>query len=512
MSYKKRYCVCVVAIVLASLALTGIAFAKAPMSERSRIKPMWGYTATEIAWYYALEGDYNLDGEVNISDLTPLGQHLGESVRDLPKTDMLRLIDGNGDGEINISDITSIGANLGADCQGGFNIYKGEDTPELIGHVSLDGTLSQDDDVRQLYLFDLGTADITEYYIRVVSQDGTEGVNSHVLDPAVNLPPMTEGAIASLEHHYYHENKLLWYYFNPGDGNQDGAIWRDAENLDELSDIIMVDLYYMRCYDPFSPHWYIYVESIIDYDGNGEVNICDIERFPRICSFGTMVAGYNVYAADDPLDYQPFARGESLIEPIGYVGFLSAKGNRSEDRLWFEFDLNDYPPEKFYWVRPTVFGKEGPPSTTAGRSPAWLPLDKPGRPVLSWDSEQQLIRWYHVNPEDFNLSGRVDTFDVNNNDRDITDANRQAAAKRWGACVTSYNAYASLSLDGFPGDTEPSTLEPYENIKFYKRDSFSNAPRSFTMEPPATEIARYVWIRPALGEQEGLPSIPLQLY
>src|SRR5438552_196800 len=32
-----------------------------------------------LSWYYALPGDYDQNGEVNISDLTPLGVHFGQS-------------------------------------------------------------------------------------------------------------------------------------------------------------------------------------------------------------------------------------------------------------------------------------------------------------------------------------------------------------------------------------------------------------------------------------------------
>ena len=59
----------------------------------------------ELYWAYTTNGDYDQNGEVNISDLTPLGQHFGES-GEFDYDDIQAVIDGDSNGEINISDVT----------------------------------------------------------------------------------------------------------------------------------------------------------------------------------------------------------------------------------------------------------------------------------------------------------------------------------------------------------------------------------------------------------------------
>jgi hypothetical protein len=85
----------------------------------------------ELSWTERLVGDYNNDGVVNMYDITPLGQHFGETIeyRDPAKHEgvtywpqyypewappdhaldwVLARIDGNGDGILNASDLTPI--------------------------------------------------------------------------------------------------------------------------------------------------------------------------------------------------------------------------------------------------------------------------------------------------------------------------------------------------------------------------------------------------------------------
>ena len=68
-----------------------------------------------LSWWLVSPGDYNQDGVVSVSDLTPLGVALGEHVNQNPVSFAVAdtLIDGDRNGEINISDLTPLGANLG---------------------------------------------------------------------------------------------------------------------------------------------------------------------------------------------------------------------------------------------------------------------------------------------------------------------------------------------------------------------------------------------------------------
>jgi hypothetical protein len=64
-------------------------------------------------WGYRNQGDYDLNGLVTISDLTPIGAHFGKRSND-PNWETIQVVDGDSNGEINISDVTPLGNNFGA--------------------------------------------------------------------------------------------------------------------------------------------------------------------------------------------------------------------------------------------------------------------------------------------------------------------------------------------------------------------------------------------------------------
>jgi hypothetical protein len=99
-----------------------------PVSIRAASPLSFATPTTTLTWYYASPGDYNQDGLVTISDLTPLGAHLNESNGGVPWPDssVQAAIDGDSNGEINISDLTPLGANLGAHVTG-YNVYVSQD-------------------------------------------------------------------------------------------------------------------------------------------------------------------------------------------------------------------------------------------------------------------------------------------------------------------------------------------------------------------------------------------------
>ncbi|MCB1221140.1 MAG: PKD domain-containing protein [Planctomycetales bacterium] len=120
-----------------------------------------GQGDSEFRFYPRMVGDYDGNGEVGISDITPLGQYFGESVvYDDPlehggiaywpsgepdgggRTNWLKArVDGDGNGEINTADITPIAIHFGEHCDGwrierrfaaetGFEMLPHADNPE----------------------------------------------------------------------------------------------------------------------------------------------------------------------------------------------------------------------------------------------------------------------------------------------------------------------------------------------------------------------------------------------
>lgn len=67
-----------------------------------------------LSWEYKNLGDYDLNGEVGIPDVTPIALNYLASTDDMIGNDFLEsLADGNGDGEVGIPDITPIAENYG---------------------------------------------------------------------------------------------------------------------------------------------------------------------------------------------------------------------------------------------------------------------------------------------------------------------------------------------------------------------------------------------------------------
>ena len=81
-----------------------------------------GNGQVKLDWTQLNLADYDLNGLVNISDLTPLGMNLGEKGT-WTESDPFYWIDGDHNGELNISDITPIAQNFGISI-GGYNIYR----------------------------------------------------------------------------------------------------------------------------------------------------------------------------------------------------------------------------------------------------------------------------------------------------------------------------------------------------------------------------------------------------
>jgi PKD repeat protein len=147
-----------------------------------------GDDSATFSWTYHNTGDYDQNGEVNISDLTPIGMHIGKSSDDGDWT-AAGLADGDNNGEVNISDVTPIGQFYGIAISG----YKLERGLNQAGPYAEAATVALSsgaaDPVRSFSYTDAGAADGDWYRVRAYSvEDPTVGAATDALRITL-LPP-----------------------------------------------------------------------------------------------------------------------------------------------------------------------------------------------------------------------------------------------------------------------------------------------------------------------------------
>ena len=169
--------------------------ASAPTKAGS-VAPLDIDTDTDLmTWYYYNLGDYNQDGLVTASDLTPIGQRYGNSNTPdkFPVATADSAADGNDNGLIEVGDITPIGQNYENNALGGYNIYEGvlADYPEnatddngaatMVTNVEFSAMLGATATDRLRHEYTLAAPTEGAYYwVRPVqSSDSSEGIASN---------------------------------------------------------------------------------------------------------------------------------------------------------------------------------------------------------------------------------------------------------------------------------------------------------------------------------------------
>jgi len=127
-----------------------------------------------LKWTYINVGDYDLNSEVNISDLTPVGLYIGATPQQ-ENWDSAQVADGDGNEEVNISDITPIGQHYLAKVDGYF--IEWSDTAEdgswqQLGDAPFTGSASPAGSQRW-FTFELPEPVIGRYY-RVTPYQGED--------------------------------------------------------------------------------------------------------------------------------------------------------------------------------------------------------------------------------------------------------------------------------------------------------------------------------------------------
>jgi len=328
-----------------------------------------------LRWYHTCPGDYNQDGLVNASDLTPLGYSLGESALPgaFPQDTQLSLIDGDQNGMLTIADMSIIGAHFEKNVLGGYNVYAADSLDEYpdsntaqskpgahqMGNVALADTLTANSDeaefrkkaVRPRLEFRFRPADALEFtywWVRPVDRSGSEGTPTvPVVDLGSSVPRSSaNAAVAKWDAEL---GTLSWYYYNLGDYGCNGtvAFW----------DFPMVGEYYgVKTYgDPNSK------AGVLDGDGSGVVDEDDV----RIVGdyFGNEIAGYNVYTSPDPAVYPTRNDARSVLAPKLTLPYERPQPDRVPYRPLLSVQLPEVTAGTCLWVRPfDSMGCEGTPS------------------------------------------------------------------------------------------------------------------------------------------------------
>ena len=163
---------------------------------------------------------------------------------------------------------------------------------------------------------------------------------------------------------------LSWYFTNPGDYDQNGEV--GISDLTPLGQHFGATAALGTAAAAFGlldspdeqPFGHRRVESVIDGDHNGAINISDVTPIGQY--FGKRLTGFAVYAGQLSGDYPGAGSAPSTLPPIGEIALASALGDKATERLQFSFLVPAEQHGLSYWVRPVFTDGEGSSSNVAG--------------------------------------------------------------------------------------------------------------------------------------------------
>ncbi|MCC7478030.1 hypothetical protein IT575_06175 [bacterium] len=182
-----------------------------PGSDRSASLALWNSAAQTLEWDYALQGDYNQDGRVAVSDLTQIGIHFRKAAPTnlAGRANMLSIVDGDGNGQITVADLTPIGLNYGQ-MVSSYRVYGADSVDDKpgntqtsslspLGEVAFGAALGNALQERLRFQYQLSGA--VPAYLWVRPSDGSgEGTPSKYADEFVETP--LEGLTLSASSYY----------------------------------------------------------------------------------------------------------------------------------------------------------------------------------------------------------------------------------------------------------------------------------------------------------------------
>ncbi|MBN2081394.1 hypothetical protein JW859_04210 [bacterium] len=133
-----------------------------------------------LRWTYRNKGDYDLNGMVNVSDLTPIGVYFGLT-RDDPRWLLAKAADGDDNGMITVSDITPIGQYFGGTVLG-YQLWGTDDTNgdwTHIGNATIETNLNKNP-MNPRFVIQLPNLDYDYYSLWPYDNSDDEGWWSNV--------------------------------------------------------------------------------------------------------------------------------------------------------------------------------------------------------------------------------------------------------------------------------------------------------------------------------------------
>ncbi len=143
-----------------------------------------------LSWHYRNIGDYNQDGVVGVSDITPLAMHYNETYDPETEPDCIQaVIDGSCNGKVGVEDVTQIAQYFGSELA----LYAMQGADQQQGPFTQTTTVQLTDegrgDAKLAFAFNLGDQPAYTYW-RVVPEDaeGNPGEASNVVALNVEAP------------------------------------------------------------------------------------------------------------------------------------------------------------------------------------------------------------------------------------------------------------------------------------------------------------------------------------
>jgi hypothetical protein len=182
-----------------------------------------GDGAYTLTWHYRNLGDYDQNGTVGISDITPLAMHYGEDVPDgdPERNSIQAVVDGSGNNIVDIADITPIAMFYGT-CCAGYSIRSATSHPESVDETTEIDAASialAEGDERKSFSMEIVLSPYSFIAVTPVDEEETPGELSNVV-MTPNHPPVAQLTAEPTE-----GDAPLHVTFNAGDSHDvDGPI------------------------------------------------------------------------------------------------------------------------------------------------------------------------------------------------------------------------------------------------------------------------------------------------